>query len=433
LDTISGAAFNAVWSPDGKVLCAASPGGRARFWGATTRKRPKPIDLNGFELHWPKPEQIFALDDTTITVSQADSGKQDYQYVVARTTPPLWTPNKPIVTGLGTTKLVLWDNLTAQSLHTLEGHTGNIAALAWNRDGKLLATAGGDKTVCLWDATSGSILQTWKEHTAPVEAVAWSPDGKTLASGGYDQIVRLWQPSGKALGELKGHTGAVNKLAWAPRGNLLASGSADGTIRLWRTDRRQLQSTIKAGKSVEALAFSPDGSAIAAGLSEGFVQLWQTATGRSIPKTVSDQRRTSGGVNSLSWSLDGRRMLVACQSRRSIDLWDLQTSDLRRLGTDVRGDYVTWSANGSRMIGGTRDSMVQFWEDPDAQLRGLIFDELDHIVLLSANGNYRIDPSFQPQFVFVLQAEKEQIMLSVAEFEAKYGWKNTPAQVTFTK
>lgn len=214
---------------------------------------------------------------------------------------------------------------------------------------------------------------------------------------------------------------------------MLASGGSDGSICLWRTDRRQLQSTIKAGKSVKALAFSPDGYAIAAGLDEGFVQLWQTATGRSIPKTVLDQRRTSGGVNSLAWSLDGKRMLVACQSRRSIDLWDLQTSDLRRLGTDVRGDYVAWSANGSRMVGGTKDSMVQFWEDPNAQLRGLIFDELDHIVLLSANGNYRVDPSFQPQFVFVLQTEKDQTMLSVAEFESKYGWKNAPAQVTFTK
>jgi hypothetical protein len=85
------------------------------------------------------------------------------------------------------------------------------------------------------------------------------------------------------------------------------------------------------------------------------------------------------------------------------------------------------------MVGGTRDSMVQFWDNRDAELRGLIFDELDHIVLLSANGNYRIDPAFKPQFVFVLQAEKEQLMLSVAEFEAKYGWKNTPSQVTFAK
>ena len=240
---------------------------------------------------------------------------------------------------------------------------------------------------------------------------------------------------GKAAGQTRKDTPAPGecKLAWTPRGNLLASGDSDGEIRLWRVDRRQLAVAIPAGKSVEVLAFSPDGSALASGLSEGFVQLWQTANGRPLFKKTLDQRRTSGGVNSLAWSPDGRKMLVACQSRRSVDLWDLQTSELERIDIDSRGQYLAWSAGGSQMVAGTKDSMVQFWEDPNAQLRGLIFDELDHIVLLSANGNYRVDPAFQPQFVFVLQAEKYQVMLSVAEFETKYGWKNTPAQVTFAK
>jgi WD40 repeat protein len=432
-ETIASASFTAVWSPDGKVLCAASAGGKARLWGATRRKRPKAILLGGSELHWPTADQIVALDDTTITASQPDSGKQDYEYVVARTRPPLWTAGRPIITGLGSPKLVLWDNVTGQLLHTLTGHTGNIASAAWNRDGKLLATAAADKNVCLWDVASGKLLTTLKDHTGPLEAVAWSPDGKTLASGGYDPLIRLWQPSGKPIGELKGQAGAVTQLAWSPRGNLLASGGPDGSICLWRKDRKQLQTVLKPGTAIQTLAFSPDGSAIAAGTSEGFVQLWQTANGRPLPKTVLDQRRRAGGVNSLAWSLDGTRMLVACQGRRSIDLWNLQTSATQRLGTDVRGDYVAWSANGSLMVSGTRDSMVQFWDSRDSQLRGLIFDELDHIVLLSSNGNYRIDPAFQPQFLFVLQTETEQTNLTVPQFEAKYNWKNTPGQVTFAK
>ena len=39
---------------------------------------------------------------------------------------------------------------------------------------------------------------------------------------------------------------------------------------------------------------------------------------------------------------------------------------------------------------------------------------------------------FDPDFVFVLQAEKEQIVLGVEEFAAKYKWKNVPALVKFT-
>jgi WD40 repeat protein len=432
LDTYTGTTVSLAWSPDGKQLCTVSGGGRGRIWGAATRKRPKAFDLGGRDLLWPRENQIIALDDTAITATKVDSEKQEFQYTLSRTAPPLWTAGKPIVTGLGTTKLALWDRLTAQAIHTLDAHTERIHDVAWNRDGKLLASSSADKTVCLWEAASGKLIEKLKEHTEPVEAVAWSADGKILASAGRDRVVRLWQPSGKSIGTLEGHAATINALAWAGP-NQLASGDANGSIRVWSVNRRQASVTIEAGKSIETLAFTIDGSVLAGGMSEGFVQLWYPGNGRPIPKTNLDQKRTSGGVNALSWSPDGRKMLVACHSRRSIDLWDLQSSELQRLGTGVRGRYVAWSANGSLLVGGTADSVVQFWDKANLELRGFIFDQSDHIVILSPNGNYRIDSSHRPEFVYVVQTDKEQLLLEAGEFEAKYNWKNAPAQVMFAK
>ena len=63
-------------------------------------------------------------------------------------------------------------------------HSHEATTLAWEPDGKRLATASIDETVKLWDTTTGRETVTLRGHLRAITSLAWGPAGR-LASGGY--------------------------------------------------------------------------------------------------------------------------------------------------------------------------------------------------------------------------------------------------------
>src|SRR5262245_4528351 len=65
----------------------------------------------------------------------------------------------------------------------LEGHRGGVTAVAFSRDGKLIATGAGNGIVFLWDAKTGEQLAKMNEHNGnTITGAAISPDGTRLAA-----------------------------------------------------------------------------------------------------------------------------------------------------------------------------------------------------------------------------------------------------------
>jgi len=109
-------------------------------------------------------------------------------------------------------------------------------AVAYRPDDRKLAIAEGSDILIL-DAATGAILKRLEGHSGQVYALAWHPDGTCLASGGRDRVIRIWEPdTGARLIDLRGHTDYVRDLDWSPDGKTLASASGDNTVRLWRSE-----------------------------------------------------------------------------------------------------------------------------------------------------------------------------------------------------
>ncbi|MFY9553390.1 MAG: caspase family protein, partial [Blastocatellia bacterium] len=181
------------------------------------------------------------------------------------------------------TPITLRDVSTGQELRTLRSTalSMGVNSLAWSADGRRLASthwgmkgnfaspnAGDDFSfddmtfsVKVWDAQTGSELNSLVGHNNLINALAFSRDGRMLASGGSDSTIKLWDlSSGREVRTLKGHSGSIAALDFSGDGRFVVSGSDDGSARLWNTQTGELLATlVSLNKGVDWLVVTPDG------------------------------------------------------------------------------------------------------------------------------------------------------------------------------
>jgi WD40 repeat protein len=338
-------------------------------------------------------------------------------------TPPVWTAGRPLVSGLGTTTLSLWDANTTKFISRLEGHTAAVSAVSWARDGNTLASASYDKTVRLWNAKAGEASETLNGHTAAVTTVAWASDGKTLASAGADNTVMLWSAKGQNLAKLEGHTAPVTALAWSRTSNLLASGGSDSSILLWDANKKRRTRMIQAFQPVLSLAWaSMDRTPVlACGTADDTVRIFNIATGAQVGSL--QQAGSPPSIASVCW-LPDPGTLLAGRSCHIVQVWDVEASKVvRSLSTMAPVQYVTWGANGSIFVSGNSERTVRFWDGASGLPRGVLIEEKDYVAMIAADGTWRWDANVKPDLAFVVQTGDLQTTLTPEEFTARYSGK----------
>jgi WD40 repeat protein/serine/threonine protein kinase len=267
----------------------------------------------------------------------------------------------------------VWDATTGQELFTVKGHNARVAAVAFSRDGKLLATSSADKTAKVWDLESKKDIATLTGHTDLVRAVCFSPDGKRLATAGHDLSAKVWDwKKGEVLLSLEGHTSGLTFVTFSPDGKKVATTATDGSLRVWdaATGKELVVCRGHIHEWVRCVAFSPNGEQmVSVAQLDGTARVWDTVTGKELfTLSVSGAR---GSLLTVSWSGDGTRIAAAGECGKQpepgdtvIHVWDARTkAPVASLqGHNYAVESLEFAGDNKRLVGAGQDGTVRIWD-----------------------------------------------------------------------
>ena len=121
--------------------------------------------------------------------------------------------------------MTLWNGETTASF----SHETTVVSAAVSPDEEFLATGGWNRSITLWSLETEKPIRVLTGHTGEIHALAFSPDGRLLVSNGAYK----WEyQEGEDWGTLGGGTYAFR-------------GDSDGSIRFYAANDSQSDTTAK--------------------------------------------------------------------------------------------------------------------------------------------------------------------------------------------
>ncbi|KAK4053116.1 SCF ubiquitin ligase complex subunit cdc4 [Microbotryomycetes sp. JL201] len=159
-------------------------------------------------------------------------------------------------------------------LRHLAGHRHAVRALAAR--GRTLVSGSYDCSVRVWDILTGECKHRLQGHTQKVYSVVYDHQRQQCASGSMDGTVRLWSTTtGECIVMLDGHSSLVGLLGLSHKH--LVSAAADSTLRVWNPETGSYQHTL-AAHSGAITCFQHDAHKVISG-SDGTLKMWDVNDG----------------------------------------------------------------------------------------------------------------------------------------------------------
>ncbi|MFE7273173.1 TIR domain-containing protein [Streptomyces sp. NPDC057623] len=250
-----------------------------------------------------------------------------------------------------------------------------VTAVAFSRNGRLLALGGADGKVRLLDVTDGSRPRTLGE-SATVVADRTEVGVLVFTSGGW--LVALTWKGGAFLDiQDPARPRSLNSLpagtvAASPKGDLIATeeslgqgeqgepGEQGARLRLWAVSdsaRLRLVATVASApgdvsSAPQHVAFSPNGQALAVAGGDGRVLLWDIADPAKPVARPDLYTQSRFGLHAVAFSPDATT-LAAGDSDGTVTLWDVSDPLRPRSGARLSGHTTSVGGLGFSPDGNT--------------------------------------------------------------------------------
>lgn len=236
-----------------------------------------------------------------------------------------------------------------------KGHSGDITAIAFNHDGKLLASAGSDHLIKLWHVPTGKEMASFNSASfQQIINLQFKGDNDFLLVQYDDGSVHTWDIANSAL-----HSKA--KPARAIIHDPINYMSRDSSFRIYidrfylrreqRPSGKVLFSKVPVdiSKNFKTVAVSEDEAVIVTGNEDGKVYVYDLNKGKSL--AILDGHYSV--VNSVCFA-PGGGMFATASADRSIIIWNTETrQQLKRLfGRSYRFEALAFNHAGTQLAVG---------------------------------------------------------------------------------
>lgn len=256
-DPIHGDIFSVAFHPNGNLLAAAEgdakgkDSSRVMLWDLTQKKR-----IRAWQPHGAYSKAVVFHPNGKLLISSG-GGKDVKVWDIQKLQQQSGTP-QPV-----------------QSLPTLLW--GEVSFLAIRTDGKWLACAHKyTKSIELWEWMGSSFVrQKTLQASSAVRAIAWSRDGRLLAGASSNGDVTMWDTSSWKPTRVIKHASEPRSLAFHPGGHSLAVGVQSNQVAIWDLSSYKQRYALRTYGSIAGLAYHPKGEALVSGSEQGrSVRVW---------------------------------------------------------------------------------------------------------------------------------------------------------------
>jgi len=251
----------------------------------------------------------------------------------------------------------IWHMPDGAALVSLPGNHESVRGIAWMGD-NMLVTGTEDGTLSAWDLRTHQA--THRITSAPLSALARIPETKNLIVAHRDAYLRVYAyPSLAKVAERK-LGAALRAVAVSRDGQTIAAATDDDQVLLLDPRLNITRTLMPAPRDVLSLRFSPDSKQLAAG-TWFKVLLWDLATGQ---QTVRDTEHF-GAIISIDYTPDGKDLVSLGRiSDSSLRLTDVMTGRVlsRMAPLPLCGWMVRISPDGHYVAAGSESGDVNVFD-----------------------------------------------------------------------